>query len=67
MNVRYEQFSASGVAKKARRTRSRCGSEQVILCVRVTIIVLDSYCGGAYHAGLFELAAERCGGHGETA
>ena len=39
--VRYEQFFAFWVAKEARRTRSRCGSEQVILCVRVTIIVLD--------------------------
>ena len=30
MYVRYGQLSAPGVAEEARRTRSRCGSEQVI-------------------------------------
>ena len=67
MYERYEQLSTPGVAKEARRTRSRCGSRHVILCVCVTRNLLDLYCGGAYHADLFELAAGRCGGNGEAA
>ena len=67
MYIRYEELSAPGVPKEARRNRSRCGNEQVILCVCVTRILLDYYCHGAYHAGLFEMAAGRCGGNGEAA
>ena len=40
--LRYGQSSAPGVAGEARRTRSRCGSKQVILCVCVTKIYWTS-------------------------